>query len=1120
MPTKSSFRRSWSEVKNSELTDIRKRHAADPPSADELVGLTFSGGGIRSATFGLGVLEALKDLELLEKVHYMSTVSGGGYIGSWLTANCARHKGWLTRAADWKESIKHLRRYSNYLSPEVGFFSADTWSMFTIWFRNALLVQLTVILAVACVLTVPRPLILLFQHWPDVGLWRWTSVILFLIAVVGIAGNEQKVGSLQTIRLLQAAYWRRGLGCSVALGLIAWLYASWWHFTPFPDVSAPALHDEAWFWAAVPVAILLVAAAYCLQPVAVMLFGWRGGPDSPTQINYTQAWVQRAAVFPIMATCFLVAAILWGESTTNAGLARLSYGGLLTTTWQYWPFPLAVVFFSLWLLSLCGVRDWRKGWNFVVALLAPIVCVVALHALLCAIMLLQQQWADDQREGLRHAFVFTPALVLFAFSLTVVLLIGMLGRNSTEGIREWWSRLGAWLSIYGTAWMIVALAAVYGPDLFRALFNRSLWTSLPATFGWIGTVAGGLMAGRSPSTGARDTKKGGGPLSIVAEIAPFVFIAGLLVSVAAGIDAIVQLNALRSWSDAGSGAADWTNPFLSFSVYVLAGSAVALTILAARVDVNEFSLNAFYRSRLVRCYLGASRYTKRGGQFFTDRKPQNFTGFDDADDVPLAKLASSPPAPADAAGADAPGDTERLGLLDEPCGPFHLVNCALNLGGSSDLALHTRHSASFTLTPLHCGSGYLSRTPTGATGELGYIATADYGGQLGAPTLGQAVSVSGAAASPNMGYHTSPVVAFLLTVFNVRLGWWFPNPNETAHGQASPRFNLPYMFAELFGVATDKSKFLMISDGGHFENLGVYELIRRRCRVIIVSDAECDPGLAFEGLGTLIRVCEVDFQTRIMIDVGSLRAGKETSWSSNRCAAGHICYPDGTTGVLIYLKATMTGNEDTAILQYKASHPTFPHESTGDQFYREDQFESYRGLGYDVAHRAFGAVSQFAGASVVERATKLLDVCSASLDHVGRFTDQSTRLMELWKRIGSNKEFAGLDASTIGASATKLAEDARERFYLCCQMIQLMENVYLDLDLDQTWEHPDNKGWQSMFRMWAACEPIQETWGRTSTIFGLRFQYFCNRELKLPLSASHRTGFNPCDGIKASGGQA
>src|SRR5258705_485130 len=140
------------------------------------------------------------------------------------------------------------------------------------------------------------------------------------------------------------------------------------------------------------------------------------------------------------------------------------------------------------------------------------------------------------------------------------------------------------------------------------------------------------------------------------------------------------------------------------------------------------------------------------------------------------------------------------------------------------------------------------RARSGAGAPLGYVDRSAYGGRSGAPTLGQAISVSGAAASPNMGYHTSPVVAFLLTVFNVRLGWWFPNP-RTDTNIPSPRFNLRYLFAELFGDANDKSPFLMISDGGHFENLAAYELIRRRCRGIVISEAEGDPTPPLGGLG-------------------------------------------------------------------------------------------------------------------------------------------------------------------------------------------------------------------------------------------------------------------------------
>ena len=110
-----------------------------------------------------------------------------------------------------------------------------------------------------------------------------------------------------------------------------------------------------------------------------------------------------------------------------------------------------------------------------------------------------------------------------------------------------------------------------------------------------------------------------------------------------------------------------------------------------------------------------------------------------------------------------------------------------------------------------------------------------------------------------------------MTLFNIRLGWWFPNPLRAGNGTLSPHFSLTYLAAELFGMASDKSSFVMVSDGGHFENMAAYELIRRRCRVIVISDGECDVDYTFGGLGTLIRVCEVDFNCRITIKVDALR---------------------------------------------------------------------------------------------------------------------------------------------------------------------------------------------------------------------------------------------------------
>jgi hypothetical protein len=945
----SDHRRTWPEVFADEVEEVKRRRGGAADAARPLVGLAISGGGIRSATFGLGVLESLKRLGRLNDVDYLSTVSGGGFIGAWLSANCKRHDGWLDPAANWSPSIDHLRRYSNYLSPKVGFFSADTWSMATIWLRNTLLIQTTVMLAIACALLVPRPMFEAFQHWPQVGNWRWTTIILFVLGIVGIAGNQMRLTSQSALPLLRAKNWRLGLAGGAACVVIAWLYGKWIDFDPFHAGSVS-------YRATLPIALFLVLAGFALQPVAVRLVAsvWPDD-DPPQQINYTQNWVQGVVVVPLMIAAYLVAAVLWGEAIGAPGVIGLntlnSYGELVTRAWRYWPFPLSVVFVSFWLLSFCAIHSRHDKVGLFTACWAPLIAVPVLHALLCAVMMLLRDWAGDPTAGAWKAFVWAPPLVAFAFVLAIVVLIGMMGRQSTEEVREWWSRLGAWLGIYATAWMIVAVSAVYGPQWVRWAIEDHPWTSLSAGGGWLGTVIAGLFAGNSSATDGRSKKT---TLSmakeVVAAVAPFVFIAGLLIGVSYALDSIITLNAERDWSGIGLGDHVTHALFLSVSLVVLASSAVLLLLMAARVDINQFSLNAFYRNRLVRCYLGATRFEPG------ERNPQNFTGFDGDDDIALADL----------------------GAAERPLrGPLHIINCALNLGGSSDLALHTRHSAAFTLDPLYCGSAYRSRDQTGANEELGYVATRAYGGRFGAPTLGQAISVSGAAASPNMGYHTSPVTAFLLTLFNVRLGWWFPNPAKSGADRPSPPFTLSYLIAELFGGASDKSRFVMISDGGHFENLAAYELIRRRCQLVIVSDGECDPQLEFAGLGTLIRMCEVDFGAKITIDVKAIRIAAAERWSTRPWAVGSIDYAEGQPrGILIYLKASMTGHEDTSVLQYKSSHPTFPHETTGDQFYGEDQFESYRHLGREVALGAFGPFRD--DPDLLASASRLLADASAS----------------------------------------------------------------------------------------------------------------------------------------------
>jgi hypothetical protein len=225
------------------------------------------------------------------------------------------------------------------------------------------------------------------------------------------------------------------------------------------------------------------------------------------------------------------------------------------------------------------------------------------------------------------------------------------------------------------------------------------------------------------------------------------------------------------------------------------------------------------------------------------------------------------------------------------------------------------------------------------------------------------MAISGAAASPNMGYHSSPAVTLLLALLNARLGWWLGNPGpegERTYRDEGPRFAIIPLLEETFGLTTDDKPYVYLSDGGHFENLGLYEMVRRRCRLIVVSDAGCDPDFTFEDLGNAVRKIRLDLDVNITFS--GLTALKRRSRDPNTArqnapywAVGKIDYQtadDGSPGVhvqngiILYIKAGYHGNEEVDIKSYALANPDFLHQSTANQWFSESQFESYRALGF------------------------------------------------------------------------------------------------------------------------------------------------------------------------------
>jgi hypothetical protein len=291
--------------------------------------------------------------------------------------------------------------------------------------------------------------------------------------------------------------------------------------------------------------------------------------------------------------------------------------------------------------------------------------------------------------------------------------------------------------------------------------------------------------------------------------------------------------------------------------------AIASRLLSRRLDVNDFSLHHFYRNRLLRCYLGASN---------PKRTPQPFTGFDPDDDLPLKELASNYP------------------------GPSPILNAAINITSGTELGYATRRAKSFVFTPLYCGYDVIfpgdgenrfklenacelsfSKTELGRTAESLTLMSADDG-----IALGTAMAISGAAASPNMGYFTSPATGLFMTLFDVRLGWWMGNSRFTPPWKsAGPTSGLGYLVSELVAQSDQNKGYVYLSDGGHFENLAVYELIKRHCQVIVDCDAGCDDSYAFDDLLSLIEKARTDFGARIEIDFSKIRPndGRESEYN-------------------------------------------------------------------------------------------------------------------------------------------------------------------------------------------------------------------------------------------------
>jgi hypothetical protein len=966
-------------------------HKLTPPRS----ALCISGGGIRSATFALGVLQGLARYGLLKEFDYLSTVSGGGYIGSWLSTWIKRHTGGVegveadlaSDSSPEPRPIRHLREYSNYLAPRLGIFSADSWTVAATYIRNLLLNWLVLVPIIGCALGLSRGHAYGLQIIKDLPFdWRWLSLPAFVFAASSFIylGRTRPVTNRELAGDKFASDNGFVLRCVIPSIFVAFFattaWAAWTQETKDP----------------------LTFLQVCLWPI--------GG----CAVLATVAWIMYARRSRHASRTKKDSVKLLAEFGACVGSALCA--GALLAWLATWLFPRPVV----------GL------WNYVNSV-PPTRMLIAYP------------------PTTELYVVFAVPIVLLAFYIQATLFVGLASKVNEDYDREWWARSGGWFILAACTWAVAAAISLFGPMFYY---------HAPGIITSIGGISGliAVIAGKSASTpGNNKQKEKESKTGILANfglaLAAPLFVVALLAAVSllttTVVNAVVDLPVneekhaeyathFRSWSTSelrltppptqpkvlpvqvlhGRSAetpmvdmADYRSWSHLRSVQEYGGLTCGLLSLLAVLayalswafGVNRFSMHAFYRNRLIRAYLGASRYR---------RKPNTFTGFDKNDNIKMWQLHPNYYAATsildrkkviaaaqtalwwgtmrnhdDVSRLYAAGDdttavellVEGLndliskknagvtrGALDAFFQPyviprhekrslFHLINIALNLVSGKKLAYQERMAESFSVTPLHCGNY-----------ELGYRDSCQYGDPDRGISIGTALAISGAAASPNQGYHSSPAVAALLTAFNVRLGWWLGNPGPA--GDKVFREHEPYpaigtIMKEAVGETDDEYKWVYLSDGGHFENLGLYEMVMRRCRYIFLSDAGCDPDFTFEDLGNAIRKIYIDFGIPIEIETTALLPRdddrkEDEAEKGKYFAFGKIHYDvvDGNAedraknrkvpyGQFIYVKPSFYGREPRDIYSYARKSETFPHETTADQFFSESQFESYRRLG-------------------------------------------------------------------------------------------------------------------------------------------------------------------------------
>lgn len=950
---------------------------------NNLVGLALSGGGIRSASFNLGVLQGMHKREALWMFDYLSTVSGGGFIGCWwsawlsrrtrrsgeifpapeelepqrrsATARLLRHDG-ANRTpsgqpdgsvvARREDPIHFVRLFSNYLTPNKGALSPDTWRLIAFVTRNLLFTWLALLpLLLAAVMAgqmyflhnegvaraflcesygentqpVDAPFCNEFNANPPEHPLKQRLADFGRLLVVPVA-------IYATLVFLWLAY----ASAHLKLAVIGFVVVIWAAFSMisrlYPSTGAGQL-----MWYAIG-AVLLTVGAH-LWRRAKDRIGAANGTSEPflsddaMRTAYRGVLSNRQATLQkwiVLASALLLIAGFGHDLVYNVFFKTKSY----VTEAGGWAVVLATIGTTLYTAIKAAPRTDGNppprvgGLDAFIFSVAPGLALLVLtlsFAVLSRALLLETMKLPSPALMIANAVIWLALLqVLFAMFES--------SQDPAGSAPAWWRRhVPVWLRrllrmtpppatkrtrlfFSPRAWLRVVVGAAaavvtyYARDVSVAGFWNAVLTPGPSAVAVLVLgVTGGLTFAHQRLRVALGSFRPVGLLVMASFTATLCLLAN---SEAAASFQRASLLAGLLW------------------LSLLVGGVIAMGWLA---DPNLLSLHAFYKGRLTRAYLGASNEA-RDNEEITDSAP--------GDDLSLKDLWNHD------AGA-----------------PYHVINTTMSLVGGSDLATSQRSAENFILSRYHCGSA-----------RAGYRCTSQY--MSGQMSLGTAAAISGAAVSPTMGSETpSAALALLLALLNLRLGFWAPNPSGNRWDEPQARLWPLYLLRETLSNTGRMGPYCYLTDGGHFDNTGLYALVERGCRYIVVCDCGADPGPGFEDIGNAIRRCRIDFGAEFDLDVDPFLARDASSMTGRtHVVVGKINYnvdhlmmlgldPTQREGKLIWIKPSVSAMNAADVRQYKLANGKFPQQPTSDQSYDESQFESYRRLGYESALQAFDNVT-------------------------------------------------------------------------------------------------------------------------------------------------------------------